>query len=449
MRVLLTDRFVARAPATEGQVDYIDTKVPGLTLRVGKRQRTWCLLHAQRRQTLGQYPAMPLAAARATAIAIRAGEPIAPPSSLAAVFEEYMRREGASLRTADERRAVFLRHILPTFGARPISEIKRSEITALLDRIEDRSGPRAATTVLAYLSKLFNWHAARDDEFRSPVVRGMTRSNGNERDRVLTDDEIRAIWSAGEAVPPLAAGSNAGSIAGSIDAPALGSIAPTGSIASPFNRYVRFLLLTATRRNEAADATGAEIVDGVWTIPAARYKTGVDHVIPLSPAAIALITPPIDASYMGVTYSPTAGRLFEFGSVARHTATLRATTGTTGWTLHDLRRTARSLMSRAGVAPDIAERCLGHVIGGIRRVYDRFEYLEEKRRAFEALADLVEGIVRPGPTAAEGVQASTRGTVAAAEGVRAPPHACVNLPPPSGCGEDRLGKATPLAYRVP
>ena len=69
--------------------------------------------------------------------------------------------------------------------------------------------------------------------------------------------------------------------------------------------------------------------------------------------------------------------------------------GVTGWRLHDLRRTARSLMSRAGVAPDIAERCLAHAIGGVRGVYDRHAYYEEKKQAFEALAALVDRIVHP------------------------------------------------------
>jgi integrase len=68
------------------------------------------------------------------------------------------------------------------------------------------------------------------------------------------------------------------------------------------------------------------------------------------------------------------------------------------WTTHDLRRTARSLMSRAGVDPDHAERALGHVVGGVRGVYDRHEFKEEKRRAFEALAALVERIVNPQDT---------------------------------------------------
>jgi integrase len=69
--------------------------------------------------------------------------------------------------------------------------------------------------------------------------------------------------------------------------------------------------------------------------------------------------------------------------------------GVSGYTIHDLRRTARSLLSRAGVSADVAERCLGHVMGGVRGIYDRHEYLEEKKRAFELLAGQIERIVNP------------------------------------------------------
>jgi integrase len=78
-------------------------------------------------------------------------------------------------------------------------------------------------------------------------------------------------------------------------------------------------------------------------------------------------------------------------------AALNCASGVTGWTLHDLRRTARSLMSRAGVPSDHAERCLGHVIGGVRGVYDRHQYREEMLLAYEKLAALIAGIVDPQP----------------------------------------------------
>jgi integrase len=146
--------------------------------------------------------------------------------------------------------------------------------------------------------------------------------------------------------------------------------------------------LTTARRSEAARMEWSEIVSGDWTLPAARNKTAQDLVRPLSKTALA-------------TVPPRNGR-WVFGNGARPLtvfvgpkARLDEASGVTDWTLHDLRRTARSLMSRAGVPSDHAERCLGHVIGGVRGTYDRHEYYDEKRKAFEALAGLVARIVDP------------------------------------------------------
>jgi integrase len=135
-------------------------------------------------------------------------------------------------------------------------------------------------------------------------------------------------------------------------------------------------------------------VDGdVWTIPQARYKTGLELVVPLSAKAAALLAriPRIGKSDLVFT---TDGRrpLGGFSGFKRH---YDKACGVKGWTLHDLRRTARSLMSRASVPSDHAERALGHVIGGVRATYDKHQYRDEKRRAFEALAAQIERIVNP------------------------------------------------------
>ena len=128
-----------------------------------------------------------------------------------------------------------------------------------------------------------------------------------------------------------------------------------------------------------------EINEDVWTIPASRYKTGRDHVVPLSAAAQAII----------VSQSASGPRVFP----GRHGAALSTgrNAGLAPWTVHDLRRTSRSLMSRAEVRPDIAERVLGHAIPGIRGVYDRHEFIGEKRDALERLAALIDRIVNPPP----------------------------------------------------
>jgi integrase len=197
-------------------------------------------------------------------------------------------------------------------------------------------------------------HASRSDEFRSPIVRGMARTSGKERARarILTDDEIRALLRAVEAKP------------------------------GPFGAFVTFLLLTGARKSEAAQMPWDEIKDGVWLLPAARNKVKQDLARPLSGATQKLVD--------GL---PKLGK--PISSFSNLKARLDAACGVTGWTLHDLRRTARSLLSRAGIASDIAEICLGHVLPGVRGVYDRHEYHEEKKRVFEALATQIARIVDP------------------------------------------------------
>jgi integrase len=159
-----------------------------------------------------------------------------------------------------------------------------------------------------------------------------------------------------------------------------------------FGAFVRFLLLTAARRGEAAQMEWSEVAGTDWLLPAARNKTGQDFLRPLSDAARAVLAalPP------GRWVFTITGRrpLSVFVPLRR---ALEDASSVSGWTLHDLRRTARSLMSRAGVPTDHAERCLGHVIGGVRGFYDRHEYHEEKRQAFEALAGLIARIVDPRP----------------------------------------------------
>jgi integrase len=187
-------------------------------------------------------------------------------NTLRSVAENYLAREGGQLRTADVRRATLKRLVYPALGARQIDEVKRSEINRLLDNIEDDHGSRVASLTLAYLRRLMNWHAARSDDFRSPIVRGMGRGVTTKRDRVLTDDELRAFWKASEAWE------------------------------HPFSRLLRFILLTATRRQEAAGMTWSELKQGIWTVPAARYKTKLDFEVPLSGAAWeVLVTAPLVA----------------------------------------------------------------------------------------------------------------------------------------------------------
>jgi integrase len=307
-------------------------------------------------------------------------------NTLRGVIENYLARgaydrEKRKLRTVEMLRATFERLVYPTLGARQIGEIRRSEINRLLDKIEDERGPRMASLTLAYLGRVMNWHAGRDDDFRSPIGRGMSRGGATKRSRVLSDDELRAFWRAAEGWD------------------------------HPFSLMLRFILLTATRRDEAAHMRWGELEETTWAIPATRYKTKIDFELPFSRAALALIaTIPRVGEYV---FTVTGG--VALGSFARSKAkfdelmlmALRQAAVERGddptkveierWTIHDLRRSARSLMTRAGVSPDHAERALGHVIGGVRGVYDRHGFVEEKRQAFEALAAQIERVLNPQP----------------------------------------------------
>jgi integrase len=283
------------------------------------------------------------------------------------VCEQYLKREGGALRSAGDRERALERLVYPAIGSVPLATLRRSHIVKLLDNIQDKSGDRMADLVLSYLRRAFNWHASRVDDFSSPIVRGMGRydSNARKRSRTLSDDELRRIWAATEP----------------------GSKAP-----SPFHALVRFLLLTGARRNEARRLPWSEIDHADWKLPPARNKTKADLTRPLSKAAQALLQglPRIDGGVL--VFSGDGRRPM---SLAKPKALFDTACGVSGWTLHDLRRTARTLMSRAGVSADTAERCLGHVIGGVRGVYDQHKYQLEMQQAFEALAAQIERIVHP------------------------------------------------------
>lgn len=303
------------------------------------------------------------------------------------ILNAFVKRHASKLRSADQIEGALDRHVRPALGSKSIYDLKRSEVVTMLDKVEDEAGPVMADRVLAHIRKAFNWQATRDEEFKSPIVRGMSRSDpgARSRHRTLEDDEIRDVWKALDVLAP--------------------------KLPACYAPFVKSLLLCATRRNESPKMNSAEIDGDIWTIPAQRYKRqpkhkNLDHAIPLSAQAKALIgdKPEGFKGNAWFIFSTTGGaKPFSGFSKAKklldaEIAKIRKAEGQpkmARWTLHDLRRTARTLMSRAAVSEDHAERALGHVIGGVRGTYDRYEYLDEKRAAFEALAGLVDMILRP------------------------------------------------------
>lgn len=295
-------------------------------------------------------------------------------TTLNVVLDSFVERCVHRLRTARQIESAFDRHVRPRLGVVSIYSLRRADIVALLDHIEDQAGPVMADRTLAYLRRAFNWQAVRDDTFTPPIAPGMGRVKGSDRarSRILDDQEIVDLWRA-------------------LD---------TAKVPEPFSRLVRTLLLSGQRRTEVAAMSWPEVEKNMWSIPATRRGKGGAHSVPLTDAVMQLLGSRQDA----FVFSTTGGKkpFSGFGKSKRALdaaiAELRKTEGRAlmpPWRLHDLRRTARSLMSRAGVDADHAERVLGHVVPGVRGVYDRYSYLEEKCVALERLAALVTRILDP------------------------------------------------------
>src|SRR5215213_2227959 len=301
--------------------------------------------------------AIGLAALRAAADKRRKGA-----NSVEAIATAFIERHAKpSLRSWRDYEQMLQHHVLPTWGSRPITEIRRSDVTALLDAIEHKRSAALADHVLRIIRKMFNWHAARDERFHSPLVRGMTRTSltARARDRILSDAEIAALWRTLERTP------------------------------YPFGPFIKLLLLTAQRRDEVAHMRWTEIDGDLWTMPKERYKTGKANAVPLTPAVWEILaTIPRTGEYVFTTTGRTP-----ISGFSKAKAAIDRLSGVTRWRLHDLRRTARSLMSRAGVSSDIAERVLGHVIPGVAGVYDRHNYTAEKRDALQRLSEGITEIV--------------------------------------------------------
>jgi integrase len=328
------------------------TLAGGLTLKAARKLASDALYELE----LGRDPAQ-------TKQAVRARSKAAKANTVRALCANYLQREAGKLRSGRLRQRTLERLVYPAIGDVPLAELRRSHIVAMLDAIEDRCGAKMADLTLAFVRKIFNWHASRVDDFNSPITASMGRydAKANQGTRVLTDDELRAIWQATEG-------------------------------RQPFHTLVRFLLLTGARRNEARYLPWGEIDGAVWTLPPERNKTKAELVRPLSKAAQRVLeaTPVINGG--DLVFSHDGRRPM---SPHKPVARLKAASGTGGWRIHDLRRTFRTLASRAGISADVAERCLGHTIGGVRGIYDKHRYQSEMGRAYEAVAALIGRIVHP------------------------------------------------------
>jgi integrase len=166
-----------------------------------------------------------------------------------------------------------------------------------------------------------------------------------------------------------------------------------------YGALIRLALLTAQRQDKLASMKWADVSDGVWTIATQEREKGNAGTLVLPQEAVAIIEaqPRSDSPYVFPATGTRLGRGYVSGWSQMKRKFDRKVKTADAWTFHDLRRSARSLMSRAGVRSDIAERVMGHAIAGVEGVYDRHSYMPERGEALQRLAAMLISIVTPPP----------------------------------------------------
>jgi integrase len=379
-RKVLTDAMVAALPRRPTPYFHPDPELPKHGIRVrsigpgaytvitrdpyGKQR--WVKTASTAEKTIAEARTIARTVIDRVEQGLPAFEPPKPkPDSVATVLDEWLKRHADKnkLRSAADLRRIVGKYIVPHWRDRTFVELQRSDVARLLDFVEDGHGQAMADKVLSVLRMAGGWLRDRSDNYVSPFtgIKSRIPQQDRKRDRVLSDDEIRTLWLAAD------------------DAGTFGALA-------------KLLLLTAQRLEKVRTLRWSDIgLDGTWTIPTAPREKGNAGQLPLPPLALQIIG----------RLPRFAGNDFVFagamGEVHRAKGVLEKQSGTSGWRIHDLRRTARSLMSRAQVAPHIAERTLGHALPSIEGIYNRHSFTAEKGDALRRLAALVEQIVHEPP----------------------------------------------------
>lgn len=250
----------------------------------------------------------------------------------------------------------------------PLHNVTRAIVAARLNELRESSGGVSANRSRSALSAMFAWAIAEGRAEINPVTGTRQPVKETPRERVLTDDELRAIWRACRE--------------------------------DVYGQIVRLLILTAQRRDEVGGMAASELsFEGlVWTLPAARAKNKREQAIPLAPLALGILQK-VSRSDGGTRMFSASDRGFSAwsGSKARLDKRLAdAGTPVAAWTIHDLRRTAATGMAGLGVLPHVVEAVLNHVSGhkaGVAGVYNSATYLAEKQDALSRWAAHVEALV--------------------------------------------------------
>ena len=281
------------------------------------------------------------------------------------MFASFAEDHLSTLRTGRVVKRIVENHACPHWADRPISEIRRADVIELIRSLR-KDAPIGANRLLAYLKTFFSWAVDQDLIDASPAASVKKPSKENQRDRVRSAAEIRAIW--------LACGG-----------------------AGPFGRAIRLMLATGQRRAEVSGLRWSEIEfqTGIWSLPRERTKADRAHVVPLTDLALSIIeeSPRLGefvfatgrSSSLGKRWIPISG----WGKAKKRIdkAAAEIAPGMAEWHLHDLRRTCATYLAELGTDRIVISKILNHAEGGATGLYDRHRYDQEKKQALDAWAE--------------------------------------------------------------
>lgn len=412
----LTDQKIRHLKPGPRPVDVRDGLQRGLIVTVLPSGRTQFAVRyrthgKQRRLVLGDFPALSLSKAREQAqdarnetrrgrdlVVERAAAKAPHCDTVAALAEEYMKRHARKFkRSADEDERMLNVDVLPHWKDRSVRELTRRDVRELLDIVVNRKRPIMANHVLALVRKMLNFAVDHDWIEANPAARVAKPGREVSRDRILTDEELKAFWRVLSRFPTTQ------------ERPAPGRKRATGDkddplcpISKALAALLKVRLLTAQRGGEVARMRWADLTleaPAWWTIPRHDTKNGEPHRVPLCDEAVALIRAQIPEreSDRGEYVFLGRGGTTVVDRAKKAPAAIRLVLPF-DFRGHDLRRTAATFMAAAGVPREHIARVLNHVEGGARatRVYDRHTYDREKRLALETWEHRLKKIVEQG-----------------------------------------------------
>lgn len=395
----LTEAGVARVRAGDGRQELPDTEVPGLRLVVQPNGRkSWAVRVRVNgkpvKYTVGPYPAHDLNEARrvaklVTGAAERGEDPRGirqerRANTVEATVAEWIEKDQKQrgCRSWQEVEHLFKKEVIPTWGSRAVASITARDCDRLIEAVFDRPAPITARRLHSYLHRLFKWSLSKGRVDGNPVAGLQKPGRETSRERVLTDAELVEVWNAAE------------------------------KEGWPFGAYVRLLLLTGARPGtKVGSNTGLlktrwiEVGEKAIDLSGDRTKTGDAHLLPLSKQAKVLMAefPRFAGCEFVFThdgkacYSAVSGakkRIDAHILAARQEADPEAE-APPGWTLHDLRRTVATGLQKMKIPYDVRRAVLGHRVTGIGGVYDKYEYMDEKRDALAKWGRYVDRLLAP------------------------------------------------------